>query len=400
MKDIIKVRSRFKDEAEFAKIPVARKETFDGAPSELSGRNYAVDSAAAFLHPSVQYLKVKEVVQLSRDTKSFILEPDFSHGTASLAYFRPGQYISITLQIGQSVVTRPYTLCSSPKQTKNEEYCITVKKNPRGFASAYIFDNWVKGTEVTASAPNGTFYYQPLRDARHNVGIADSDGIYPFVSMARAISEGTLNLDLTVLYGARKKAEAVYAQEIADIAAQTPRVKIALILSDERIPNCERGFITKGIIEKYAPRAKYSVFVCGSTPFYNLIAPQIAELNLERRFVRFGLTGQIKNPTAIVGFPPEAIGKTFLCKVIVSGEVVATIPCQAEETVLVALEREGIAANSSCRSGECGYCRAKLTKGNVFIPKGLDYRREADSAYGIIHPCCSYPMSDLTIVLN
>lgn len=400
MKEKITIRSRFKDEAEFARIPLARKEAIEAAPDELSGRNYAVNSAAAFLHPSVQYLKVKDVIQLTRDTKSYVLEPDVSLGTARLAYFRPGQYISVTLKIGQAVITRPYTLCSSPDTAKNEIYVITVKKIPNGFASVYIFDNWVKGTQITASAPTGSFYYQPLRDAHNVVAIADPDGIHSFISMAKAIADGTLKLDLTVLYGCRKKNEAVFMDELLELSQQSEHINTAFVFSDERVVGCERGFITKGIIEKYAPASKYSVFVSGSNQFYNLLAPQLAELKLERRFVRFDLNGQIKNPAALSGFPSEAVGKKYMCKVIFSGETVATIECMSEETVLAALERAGIPTLSSCRSGECGYCRAKLIKGNVFIPKGLDYRREADSAYGIIHPCSSYPMSDLTIVIN
>jgi ferredoxin-NADP reductase len=46
-----------------------------------------------------------------------------------------------------------------------------VKKVPHGFASNYIFNNWKKGTELTASAPSGTFYYQKLRDSKNILGI-------------------------------------------------------------------------------------------------------------------------------------------------------------------------------------------------------------------------------------
>ena len=41
-----------------------------------------------------------------------------------------------------------------------------------------------KGTEITASAPFGTFYYQPLRDSKNIVGVCDNQGISAFLSMA------------------------------------------------------------------------------------------------------------------------------------------------------------------------------------------------------------------------
>jgi len=68
-----------------------------------------------------------------------------------------------------------------------------------------------------------------------------------------------------------------------------------------------------------------------------------------------------------------------------------------KDTILRALEKAGVAAPSHCRGGECGYCRSRLVSGKVYIPEGLDMRRLADSRYGYIHPCCSFPLTDIEI---
>lgn len=400
MKDKVIVRSRFKDIANFTKIPVIRKGVFSEAPDTPLGKNFAVNSNAAFLHPTVQYLKIKEVIQVSPDTREFILEPDTARGTGLLANFRPGQYITVKFNIGQAVVTRPYTLCSSPKLTADDEYIITVKKVPHGFVSQYIFSNWQKGTVIEASAPAGTLFYQPIRDCTSIVALCDSRGVSGFLSMARAIADGTLNINLTLFYGCRKKNEAIFMDKLLELAKSTENFNVVFVFSDERVDKCERGFITKSIVEKYAPKSRFSVFICGSPALYNLASTLLQELRLERKFIRFGLSGQLINPTSLPDFPKDAIGKSFLCKVIRNGEVEQTFAASAEETLLVALEREGIEIPSGCRSGECGFCRSKLVKGNVFIPRGTDYRRLADTKYGIIHPCCSYPMSDIAIVIS
>ena len=400
MKKKIKVESSLRDLKNFINIPSYRKGVIDEAPESPINANFAVNSTANFLHPSTQYLKVKQVAEIARDVRAYVLEPDAAHGSAKLAYFRPGQYLSITLNIGSAVVTRPYTICSSPLRSVDDEYVIIVKKVPHGFASNYIYNNWTKGTEVIASAPQGNFYYQKLRDSRNIVAVCDSNGVSAFLSMAEAVAEGTLDIDLTLLYSARKKNETIMTERLTELADQSDKIRIIYVYSDERAEKCERGFVTKTLIEKYAPASRYSIFVCGSTALYNRITPQIAELKLEKKYIRFGLSGQIVNPTSLADFPKDAIGKTYLCKVILGGKQIATVPCSTEETLLVALEREGISTPSSCRSGECGFCRAKLTKGNVFIPNGIDSRRLADSSHGIIHPCCSYPMSNLTLILN
>lgn len=400
MKTKIKVESSLRDIKNFINIPSYRKGVIEEAPETHINANFAVNSTANFLHPTTQYLKVKQVAEITRDVRAYVLEPDTAHGTAKLAYFRPGQYLSITLNIGSAVVTRPYTICSSPLRSVDDEYVILVKKIPHGFASTHIFNTWTKGTQMVASAPQGNFYYQKLRDSRNVLAICDTNGISAFLSMAEAIVDGSLDIDLTLLYTARKRNETIMNERLTELAENTDKFRIIYVFSDERAEKCERGFITKTLIEKYAPSNKYSIFVCGSTPLYNRTTPQIAELKLEKKYIRFGLSGQIVNPSSLPDFPKEEIGKTYLCKVIKNGELIETIPCSTEETLLVSLEREGIKAPSSCRSGECGFCRARLIKGNVFIPNGIDTRRLADSSHGIIHPCCSYPMSNLTLIIN
>ena len=400
MKNKVTVRSQIKDIHNFTNIPELRKGVIQEAPETPVNGNFAVNSIANFLHPSVQYLKIKQVAEINKNTRAYILVPDTAHGTAKLAFFRPGQWISVTLHIGNAIVTRPYTLCSSPLRSVDDEYMIIVSKKPDGFASSYIFNNWRKGTEISASAPCGNFYYQPLRDSKNVVGVCDNQGFSAFLSMAEAIADKTLKMDLTLIYYARKQNEALMSQRFDELAQNTHNFRIIYVFSDEYVFKCERGFVTKTLIEKYAPFTKYSLFVNGSNALYNRLIPQISELKLENKYIRFGLNGQITNPEGLTDFPQEAVGKTFLCKVIKNGEPLTTVPCSATKTLLVALEREGIAVPSLCRSGECGYCRSKLLKGNVFIPQGVDMRRLADSSYGIIHPCCSYPMSDMTLVIN
>lgn len=73
------------------------------------------------------------------------------------------------------------------------------------------------------------------------------------------------------------------------------------------------------------------------------------------------------------------------------------IPCNANENMLVALERAGIAGPNRCRGGICGWCRSKLLSGEVFIPENTDGRRDADKVYGYIHPCASFALSDASI---
>lgn len=66
------------------------------------------------------------------------------------------------------------------------------------------------------------------------------------------------------------------------------------------------------------------------------------------------------------------------------------------ETVLTAMERAGINAPSKCRAGGCGYCHSRLIDGKYSIA-GADKRRLADAKFCFIHPCCTYPDTDMEI---
>ena len=68
------------------------------------------------------------------------------------------------------------------------------------------------------------------------------------------------------------------------------------------------------------------------------------------------------------------------------------------EPLLNALERKGSGTDALCRSGECGVCRTRLVKGEVFMPPSVSLRK-SDAIFGYIHPCAAYPMSDLVIRL-
>ena len=72
------------------------------------------------------------------------------------------------------------------------------------------------------------------------------------------------------------------------------------------------------------------------------------------------------------------------------------ITASADEPLLTSIERAGIVAPSRCRSGECSWCRSKLVSGKVFVPEKTD-RRRADIEFGYIHPCASFPMSDIVL---
>lgn len=380
----------------FKFLPNIREKKIASAKADPIKATFAINEKAKLLHPDFQQMVVDEIIDhAGAGAKTFVLKK--ADGTPA-AFFRAGQYISVLMHIDGSLVTRPYSISSSPALALKGIYHITVRSNPDGFAADKLLSDLKVGDSVTVSDPQGTFYYEELRDEENVIAIAGGSGITPFLSMARAISEGTESFGLTILSGSRNKNSILFYDELAEIAAKCPKVKVVHVLSDDtkKKPGFEKGFITADLIKKYAPEGAYSVFMCGPAAMYSFVGAEIEKLGLDKKHVRRELLGVTKEVKKHPDYPKGIRKKNFTVTVHI-GPDEWTVPAKADETVLTAIERAGIPAPSRCRSGECGWCRSKLVSGTVFIPQENDGRRFSDKESGYIHPCASFPTSDLVI---
>ena len=378
-----------------------RVKAIQAAPDTIPQSVYNANILAKSLHPAVQHVKIAKVEDHG-GAKSFTLVPDKARGTEKMAYFRASQYVSVSLNINGAPINKPYTIRSNPKDalgSGDTSYTLTIKLTDPAYASAHILSTWKEGDQVDISGPLGDFYYQDLRDAKQVVAIAGGSGITPFYSMAAAIADGIEDFDLTILYGSRTAGGILLKDEIEAVAARSNgRVKVIHVLSHEEKEGFEHGFITAELIRKYAPQGDYSVFMCGPKAMYTFEEGEMKKLGLPKRRYRMEMSGDYLGAAQNADFPGSKKGKEYRLTVDIRGEK-QTIPCKAEESLLWAMEQAGIKAPSHCRSGECGWCHSRLVSGDVYIPEDADGRRMADKKFGWIHPCCSFPLSDIELAI-
>ena len=378
-----------------------RVKAIQAAPDTIPQSVYNANILAKSLHPAVQHVKIAKVEDHG-GAKSFTLVPDKARGTEKMAYFRASQYVSVSLNINGAPVNKPYTIRSNPKDalgSGDTSYPLTIKLTDPAYASAHILSTWKEGDQVDISGPLGDFYYQDLRDAKQVVAIAGGSGITPFYSMAAAIADGIEDFDLTILYGSRTAGGILLKDEIEAVAARSKgRVKVIHVLSHEEKEGFEHGFITAELIRKYAPQGDYSVFMCGPKAMYTFEEGEMKKLGLPKRRYRMEMSGDYLGAAQNADFPGSKKGREFTLTVDIRGEK-QTVPCKAEESLLWAMEQAGIKAPSHCRSGECGWCHSRLVSGDVYIPEDADGRRMADKKFGWIHPCCSFPLSDIELAI-
>ncbi len=358
-----------------------------------------VRRTVSILHPLSLDLVVSGIVEHGADARTFRLAP--ADGT-NPPPFRAGQYISLKGSWGGARVSRPYSISSAPYEAGlrgGGYYEITVKRVSEGFVSPLVLGGWKKGTRVSASGPHGEFYHETLRDSRDIVAVAGGSGITPFLSMAREIAHGGMDARLTILYGVRTTADALFEKELLSLSGSAPeRLGVCYVVSEpDGTEKCATGFIDATLIRKeIGDIVGKSFFVCGPQALYTFFNKEAEKLKIPRRRLRWEVSGPNRAITAHPDFPVRAKGKEFSLTVSMGWDQ-KTIGARAEEPILVALERAGIAADSRCRSGECGICRAELISGEVFIEPENDARRRVDREYGFVHACSAYPVGDCAV---
>ena len=378
-----------------------RQSRFESGKAELPAEADHASIIAKALHPKRQYLKVAEIINRAEDCKSFVLVPDEEKGTKALAYFGAGKYLTVFETIEGMPITRAYSISSSPKDALEGKYVLTIKLVDGGLMSQFIFDTWCVGKSVEVSAPSGNFEYQELRDAKKVICLAGGSGITPFVSMANAIVDGDEDFELTLLYGSRNIENILFREELDALCNKSDKIKVVHVLSDENAQGgdgFEKGFITAELIRKYAPENEpYSIFLCGPQQMYAFVDKELEKLGLEKKYIRHEMFGEFHNPGTQADYP-EGVAERVKIKVTIQDEIYE-IEGSSNDSVLQILEKNKIAAPARCRSGECGFCHSHLISGKVYVPKALEYRRLADYKFGCIHPCCSFPLTDLEIIV-
>lgn len=376
-----------------------RQARFEKGKAELPEISDQATVIAKALHPKRQYLKIEAVIDRADDCKSFVLVPDTEKGTKELAYFGAGKYLTVFETIEGMPITRAYSISSSPKDSLEGKYVLTIKLVEGGLMSQYIFDTWTVGRSVEVSAPSGNFEYQPLRDAKKVICLAGGSGITPFVSMANAICDGDEDFELTLLYGSRNADCILFMDELDELCKKSEKLKVVHVLSDENAKvaeGYEKGYITAELIKKYAPENEaYSIFLCGPQQMYEFVDKEIEKLGIEKKYIRHEMFGEFHNPSTQADYPDGVADKVKI-KVTIQDNTYE-VEGSSNDSVMQILEKNGISAPARCRSGECGFCHSHLISGKVYVPKALEYRRLADYKFGCIHPCCSFPLTDLEI---
>lgn len=371
----------FMDMLRFKKLVPNRREALANGSNTPLPTTYRTNELAKRLHPGYMEVELIEIRDLNDRMKEFVFQ---RKDAEAFPFFQAGQYVSLQAHIENGLVSRPYSIASSPKDALQNRLVLGIEK--AGYFSGYMHEEAKIHDCFMMSEPSGEFHYEPLRDKHQVIAIAGGSGITPFLSMAKSMIEGSASYEMTLFYGVTDEAHLAYKEQLD--AYREKGLKVIYVLSEEEKAGYEHGFISKEIIEKYADVKNATFFMCGPSKMYSFIMEQFASCNLPKKAFHKDASCcpdlEITDP------------KTYNLIVHMRDETY-TIPALENETILVAMERAGLNAPNKCRAGGCGFCHSKWIKGEYYVAQGRDGRRSADIKFGFIHPCVSYPKSDLEI---
>ena len=371
----------FMDMLRFKKLVPNRRAALENGPADPLPGTYRTNELARALHPGEMEVELVESRPLVPGITAFTfrrLDGD------AFPFFRAGQYVSLRGGVGESLVSRPYSIASSPREALQNKLVLGIEDV--GFFSGHLNHDAKPGDRFAMTEPSGEFHYEALRDHKHIVCIAGGSGITPFLSMAKSRAEGDEDYEMTLFCGARDVAHIPFKAELDALAEQG--IQVIYVLSDEDREGYEKGFISRELMGRYVDLQAVTFFLCGPQAMYDFVLSELAPLGLPVKAIRKDATfcgnRQVDGP------------RTFQLTVHVRDQVY-TIPAREDETLMTAMERAGIPAPNKCRAGGCGYCHSKWISGAYAIAPGRDGRREADRKFGWIHPCVTYPAGDMEI---
>lgn len=370
----------FMDMLRFKKLVPNRREALANGSDQPLPTEYRTNNLATALHPGYMEVELTHIVQLTPNMKNFTFKRVDS---SAFPFFRAGQYVSLQAKIGDSLVSRPYSISSSPDEALEGRLSLGIED--AGFFSGYMNNEAKIGDRFVMTEPSGEFHYENIRDKKNIVCIAGGSGITPFLSMAKSVAEGNEDYNMTLFYGAKDFENLAYRDELEVLKKSGVQIIYVLETAHE---GCEQGFVTAKMLEKYVDINASTFFMCGPVAMYASILDELKPYNLPLKSVR--------KDAATCGDLDIDNPKTFRLTVHMRDKVYE-IDAKENETLLTSMERAGLNVPNKCRAGGCGFCHSKWLGGEYIIAKGRDGRREADRKFGFIHPCVTYPQSDMEI---
>lgn len=227
---------------------------------------------------------------------SFYLKPE---DKKAIATFKPGQYISIKLDIEGEQFThiRQYSLSDAPGK---DYYRISVKReagtaNPDGRISNYLHDSLNEGDIIQISAPAGDFILDTSR-TKPVVLLSGGVGLTPMVSMLKTLSEVQPERPVTFIHAAANGSVHALRDEVEAHSAKDHVQSYVFYDSPTEEDRTDQtfdveGYVTQEWLENNVDVQEAEFYFCGPVPFMKAVNASLKGLGVNEERIHFEFFG-------------------------------------------------------------------------------------------------------------
>ncbi|MCK8133290.1 flavin reductase family protein [Pseudoalteromonas sp. 2CM28B] len=330
-------------------------------------------SFAGYIEPIMQMVKpawraglyrakIEELTQHNGDFLSITLKPT-QHWQAHIA----GQHISLTVEINGRLLTRVFTVASSPEQFKKTGLVrLLIKTNEQGRFTSLLSRALRVGEWCNISAPSGDFVYKNTQN--NATFIAGGSGITPMLAMISEYLKHTTQ-KVSLIYYAKAAAHQC-VEELSALANQFSHFSFLLLTREQS------DDITRHVNVWENP----DIYCCGPANFMKTVCDFAKKHHLNYYQEAFGLT-----------LPSQNDDSLFNVQINSSAHIV-----NANNALLAQFEAKQLPVKRGCGIGICHQCQCIKKSGVV---RNLKTGELSDNGEQLIQLCVSQPVSDLELQL-
>ncbi|MDN3616475.1 MAG: MOSC N-terminal beta barrel domain-containing protein [Vibrio gallaecicus] len=316
--------------------------------------------------------------EVARDFTTFWLEP----AKGEVPNYQPGQHLPIEMNVNGSIVSRRYTLSSSPSRAGR--LAISVKRVDDGQVSNWLNDHFQVGDSLVAQNPDGAFFLED-NPTRPLLLLSAGSGITPMLSMLRYLSDHNQVNDVVFYHQCTEEQDIPYREELEQLEAKHNGLKVMISLTQ---PSGKwsglSGRLSVSHVAKVETVHHRQAFVCGPEGFMQ---------DAKKLLIQFGLNPQHYHQEAF-GVNQASDEPVVALQLSVNGYL---FDGDNQSTLLEQAEAAGVAIASSCRAGFCGACKVTLESGQVHQPD-VPALQEHERNMGQVLACCCIPKTDIEVV--
>ena len=334
-------------------------------------------------------LKVLEIRKETHDTHTIC----FRQPALRKIKYRPGQYLTLIVNVNGRKFRRPYSFSSCPgiDSTLN----ITVKRVSQGMVSNHLIDIVKEGDLVEVIEPMGDFVY-PLEDENQNKEVflwGAGSGITPLMSILKFVLNEHTKSKVTLVYYNRNKEQTIFYDDLTKLKQQyADRFSLYLFYTKGKDGNGNlngAGRIDKAEVKeilKATDDFKNTLqFICGPEGLKDTVKTTLLKNDIDPKNIFIEDFEHIVNETQLGEIQTRSV------ELIRNDETITLEVVRGKSILEAGLDRQ-MDLSYSCQTGTCTLCKGKLVSGEIKLI-GLEKTPQELQTNEILL-CCSYPLTE------